>query len=220
MKIFIYKVYDQSGNFIKTWDDVVSEPRFSQDINNAGGEMVIKLARNPDDYGELEDVTFNNIVKIFVKDKELLEPTVIFQGYIADYTPYYEENNEGVEITLLTYGDTLKDYIHAVDEIAEQTQDTGSATETFGSTKSIAQSFIPDQNTMTSVDLKLYATVPTTVTLTIQTNGISNEPSGTTVLNSTVNKLITDTTATVQRFTFTTPVDLTIGTTYWLVLTA
>lgn len=218
MKIFVYKVYDQSDNFIKTWDDVVSEPSFSQDINSAGGQMTIKLARNPDSYGESDDITFNNVVKVYVKDKELSTPTLIFQGYIADYTPYYGQNDEGVQITLLTLGDTLKDYLHIADELAEQSQATSNTTETFGGTKSIAQSFIPAQNTINSVDIKIAVIVPQTITITIQTNGSGNEPSGTTVLNSTVSKLVTDTTATVQRFTFSTPVSLTIGSTYWLVL--
>lgn len=217
MKIFVYKVYDQSDNFIKTWD-VASEPSFTQDINSAGGHMTIKLARNPDSYGEADDVAFNNIVKVYVKDKELTTPTLLFQGYIADYAPYYGQDSEGIDVTILTFGDTLKDYLHIADELAEQSQTFSNTTESFGGSKSIAQSFIPSENTVNSVDVKIAVLIPQTITLKIQTNGIGNEPSGTTVLNSTVSRLITDTSATVQRFTFTEPVNLTIGETYWLVL--
>lgn len=50
-KRYLYKVYDEDGNFIEVWRDVISEPMFTQEINQLGSEMDIELARNSDSLG-------------------------------------------------------------------------------------------------------------------------------------------------------------------------
>ena len=221
MKQFFYKVYDASDNFLATWDDeVISEPTGSEEINTGGTEMTIELARNPDDYGEGTEIQFDNVVIVYVKDKEYTSPAVLIQGKITKYMPFYRDKSEGVVVTILTLGDTFKDYVHSEDQIIEQSQLLEDDVESFSTTKSIAQSFIPTENTINSVDIKLAVAEPTIVTIYIQTNGAGNEPSGTTISGSTVSKTITDTSLTVYKFTFDSPVDITIGQTYWIVVTA
>jgi len=50
-KRYLYKVYDEDGNFLEVWRDVISEPLFTQEINQLGSEMDIELARNSDSVG-------------------------------------------------------------------------------------------------------------------------------------------------------------------------
>ena len=172
MKQFFYKVYDASDNFLATWDDeVISEPKYSEEINTAGTEMTIELARNPDDYGEGTEIQFDNVVIVYVKDKEYTSPAVLIQGKITKYMPFYRDKSEGVVVTILTLGDTFKDYVHSEDQIIEQSQLLEDDVESFSTTKSIAQSFIPTENTINSVDIKLAVAEPTIVTIYIQTNG-------------------------------------------------
>lgn len=217
MKTFIHKVYDASGNFIQTWTDVVNDPEYSQELNSGGSELVIQLARKSDDYGEEVDVKFNNIVKIYVQDNDASTPVLFFQGYIADYTPLFGAN-EYVEVIVLSFGSTLDNYIHAEDELADQSQTTGASTQDFGSPSTyLAQSFVPTVTSISSIDLKLHSAATTTVTLSIQ-GDVTGSPSGTTI--GSTSKVIVDTTATVSRFTFGTPVAVTPASTYWMVLAA
>ncbi len=47
-KTYLYKVYDNEWNFLGTWNDVVSEFGYSQEINSAGAAIDVTLARNSD----------------------------------------------------------------------------------------------------------------------------------------------------------------------------
>src|SRR3972149_6478117 len=59
-KTYNYRVLDNNGNFLATWDDVAAEPSFTQEMNSAGSEIKLLLARDPDTLGS--DVEFNNKV--------------------------------------------------------------------------------------------------------------------------------------------------------------
>lgn len=50
-KRYLYKIYDDEGNFIEVWRDVISEPTFTHELNEIGSEMDIELARNSDSLG-------------------------------------------------------------------------------------------------------------------------------------------------------------------------
>jgi hypothetical protein len=47
-KRYLYKVYDTSNTFLGVWDDVVSDPSWSEELNSAGSSMSVTLARNSD----------------------------------------------------------------------------------------------------------------------------------------------------------------------------
>jgi PKD repeat protein len=52
-KTYLYKVYDEEGNYIEVWGkDIASEPTFTQEINEIGSVMEIELARNSDTLGQ------------------------------------------------------------------------------------------------------------------------------------------------------------------------
>ncbi|RLA58680.1 MAG: hypothetical protein DRR04_10415 [Gammaproteobacteria bacterium] len=217
MKQFIYKVYDATDNFIETIDDVASTPHISTEINSAGSELVLKLARAPDDYDEGGSIEFGNTVKIYVKASDAVEPELFFQGKITSYTPKYKAN-EGVEITLYSLGAELDLHVYKALESSEQDSSSGSQLVGIGTGHSIEQSFIPDQPTLTSIDLKLYVDATTNVTLGIHTDA-SGSPSGSAVTNGTIIKEISASTSTVTNFAFSSPPILTTGNTYWMVIT-
>ena len=108
-KYYQVKVYNKSGIYLTTWSDIISNIEFNNEINSAGGQMKITLARNAGDYGEGSDLDFGYRVKIYVFDKELPEGSLLFQGYISAYTPIYKDDK--VEVTILSYGAELNDYM-------------------------------------------------------------------------------------------------------------
>ena len=108
-KEYLYKIYDSSGNYLTTWNDVISQPTFEWNINSGLGEMTIRLARLFDSFGEENDVNLNNEVRIFCKDIDAINGTIIYSGYISGYTPVLDDKNQYVDITLLGYTSTLED---------------------------------------------------------------------------------------------------------------
>ena len=107
-KVYIYKVY-RSGVFLNTWNEVVSEPSWSQEMNNAGAEQKVTLARMLDDYGEGTDVDFGLDVSIHCFDGDAPDGMVLFTGFISSYTPVYGKDE--VEVTLLSFGAELGQFM-------------------------------------------------------------------------------------------------------------
>ena len=103
MKRYKYDIYENDGTYIKTWNDVVSEPSFSSDVNGGLSEMRVILARLADDFGESDDVAFNNQVIVRCFDGNTTDGVVIFNGFISGYTPNLGENKEFIEVIILGY---------------------------------------------------------------------------------------------------------------------
>jgi len=103
MKRYKYDVYESDGTYITTWSDVISEPSFSKNINGGLGECKIVLARLADDFGESDDVTFNNQVIIRCFDTDTNDGVIVFNGFISGYTPVLEKNDEYIEVNVLGY---------------------------------------------------------------------------------------------------------------------
>lgn len=111
IKKYLYKVYKNDGTFITTLNDVVSDPSFTFNINGSIGDMTIKLLRKFDSFGEEEDITLNNEIRIICVDNDEPEGVIIYSGYISGYRPVLDEGNEYIEITLLPYVTTLENEI-------------------------------------------------------------------------------------------------------------
>jgi hypothetical protein len=103
MKRFKYEVYTGAGVYITNWGDVISEPEFSMQVNGGLGELKVVLARNADDFGESDDVNFNNQIIVYCFDKDTNDGVKIFNGYISGYTPVLDGNAEYIEISVLGY---------------------------------------------------------------------------------------------------------------------
>ena len=211
-KTYTYKVYDQLGNYIKDLNDVVLEPTYTQEINSAGSELKLQLGRSLDEIGEEVDISFGNIVKIYVTDKEATAE-LFFQGRIVNYAPYYGET-ESLDVTLYSLGYELDYIIFKTTETLEQEQNTGSSEIVIGPDNKVAQSFIPDQPTLTSMRIKAKTEITsTTITLRIKEDS-GGEPASTALV--TTSNAIVNTTAEILTFNLDTPVTLTVGDTYWL----
>lgn len=110
MKTFGVKVYTNTDSYLTNWDsDIASEISFDQEINSAGGQLLITLARNAGDYGEGTDVDFGHKVKIYCYDDDEPEGILVYQGFISSYTPIYADNK--VDVTLLSYGEELNRFM-------------------------------------------------------------------------------------------------------------
>src|SRR5579872_2579308 len=70
-KQYYVKVYDPNGKYITTWaTDIISEPSFRTVINGGPGQMVIRLARKYDNFGEGVDVALENTIQVWAADAD------------------------------------------------------------------------------------------------------------------------------------------------------
>ena len=103
-KYYEYRVYNRLGVFITNWtDEVLSDPTFKMVINGGPGEMVIRLARKFDSFGEDYDVSLFNRIEVYCFDKDAVSGILIYSGYVSGYRPILEESEEYIEITLLHF---------------------------------------------------------------------------------------------------------------------
>lgn len=122
VKEFVYKVF-RAGVYLTSWNEVVSEPAFAWEINSAGGQLKVTLARPLEDYGEGTDIDFGLDVEVWVYDKENPDGAKLFTGSISSYTPVY--GSDKVDVTLLSYGSELSNFL-----LQEVVGSTGSLLET------------------------------------------------------------------------------------------
>lgn len=99
-KRVLYKVYDNAGNYITTWNDVVSEFQITKEVNAGLGEVTVKLARTFKNFGEGQDVKLGNRLEIIVFDPQTgYEGQKEFSGQITRYVP---DDNQ-VEVTCISW---------------------------------------------------------------------------------------------------------------------
>lgn len=128
IKRYYYKIFTQSGAYIKTWSgDVITDPEFRTVLNGGAGELKVKLARRYDNFGEGSDVKLMNRVELWEMDADNIlnnrsnplwdssmwdydswdNPTrsyvKIFSGYISAYSPIVDDETQYIEVTLLGF---------------------------------------------------------------------------------------------------------------------
>jgi len=72
-------------------------------INGGPGEMVVKLARSFDNFGEEDDIKLFNKVECWCFDRDQMDGLLIYSGYISGYRPVLSGGAEYIEVTLLHY---------------------------------------------------------------------------------------------------------------------
>ena len=106
-KSIIIFIYRPTGEFIKTWSNAKFEG-FTKQINSGLGPCTIELGESANYQGD--DLALNNIVKIFVVDKDTVgkyretgdRKVLIYSGYISMYRPWLDSNGwEGITVNLL-----------------------------------------------------------------------------------------------------------------------
>src|SRR3990172_580320 len=111
-KQYLIKVYRANGNYLTTWSDA-SPSGSTADINGGLGSMTFALARPFDNFGENNDVKLNNDVRVTVHDSETSGAgTLIYSGYISQYSPFIDGKSEGVQVTCLGYASKLASDIY------------------------------------------------------------------------------------------------------------
>lgn len=222
-KQFIYRVY-QNGAYKGTWNDVVTDFTYSQQINSAGSAVTVRLARPADNYNEGGDVDFNNTIKVYVVDDESPNGTLIFQGFIVNYKPIYGDQ-EFVEVTIMGFGATFEDYMIETGEITDVNQNSQNANfvqVTGGNNKAgsfdvAVQSFTVGAGItkLSAVEFWIgannIADVGNSVILRLYTSQADSEGTGLSSVVGTVTLPITSTTAGAYKFTFGTPLTVTPG---------
>lgn len=124
-KYFTYDVYQPSSystpnpTFVGQFYDVITDPQFSQEVNNPGGQMSIRRAVDPTNFGEGTLVDYNNQVVVKVFSEDYINGTVIFKGFISSYTPNIEPDNQYVDIILLAYGAEFSQYLTVTDPVTD-----------------------------------------------------------------------------------------------------
>lgn len=218
-KTYSYKVYNTAGTFVGVWDnDVISEFGLSEEINTSGSQLGVQLARPADDFGEGVDVEFNFKVKVYAIDGEQPNGVLVFQGYIADYTPIYG-SAEHIDIVVLGYGSELNNYIIGSDEVVDQSQTTADSTEYFESDRLVAQGFLATVSPITSIDLKVQASTPRNVYVSIYPTSPGGDYPGSNPLSgATASQYVTEATETLYKFTFPASISVVTGVKYWIVV--
>jgi hypothetical protein len=103
-KQYSYKAYYSATDIRDVWGrEVINEPSFRMTINGGPGEMVVRLARKIDAFGEGEDIVLNRKIDVYVYDRDASGGELLFQGYISGYAPTVDGPKEYVDITLLGY---------------------------------------------------------------------------------------------------------------------
>ncbi len=104
-KTFVYKVYDSSGNLKKTWIDVRSGVAFSSVMNEGLSDFPVEIARDSSNFGEDEDVKYNNQLKVYSCDDAsgLTGCTLIYSGRLTQYLPSIQGREQTLKCTFLSY---------------------------------------------------------------------------------------------------------------------
>lgn len=111
-KQFSYKVYSSTGQYITTWTDVSGDPSFETVINGGFVELVVKLARNTQNFGEGRDVAFGNELRLYCFDNDQPAGVKIFCGYCSRYEPINDGFHDTLEVHFLGYHQILQNYMY------------------------------------------------------------------------------------------------------------
>lgn len=129
-KKFVYKVYKYTETLwdvafwdVDVWDstyvyntswtpkEILNPPAFREIINTGACELVIRLARPFNNFGEEEDVALGNLIDLYVYDHDAPDGIKKFRGKISAYRPVFEQKKEFVEITVLGLAAEFENYI-------------------------------------------------------------------------------------------------------------
>lgn len=104
VKSYSLKIYSFSGTYLKTIksNQIMSDPKFNSKTKGGQGQCMIDIHLPYDDFDEGVSIKGMNVVKIYERDNEFnLQATLIYTGFISQYTPYVNGSVEGVTLTLL-----------------------------------------------------------------------------------------------------------------------
>jgi len=125
IKQYIYKLYDNSGNYLKTVKDVATRyPLFNMSINSGVGQMRLQIAQSWNDFLESTDFELYNEIKVIVNDNED-NAKQIYSGFISQRQFRMNEGKEFIEITLIGYVSELTTSVLMIKEAGANYGSTG-----------------------------------------------------------------------------------------------
>jgi hypothetical protein len=143
--------------YLTTWNDVTSDFTYNQEINNAGSESTIVIARPADNFGEGADVDFNNRIVVSVISDSYPNGQAIFAGFISRYKPTYGEDK--IEVTVLGYGAEMDNYTISSGEtiLTAQEDNTNKLLQMIQSVNAVGELYASpaDQTSISAVSLYL-----------------------------------------------------------------
>lgn len=188
-KYFTYKVFKKASylwNDTLVWDstkwdgekndllvgvwrnDVINDPQYRTLINGSDGEMVIRLARPYDDFGEGIDVVLNNTVEVWCYDKESPNGQLMYRGFISGYIPTLQDESEYVDVRIKGFGITLANSI--LKDVSGNTTITYTSQDPSTIFKDILDKFIDNENGKLGYTVASVENTATTVSYTFNTN--------------------------------------------------
>lgn len=100
MKSYYLKIYNRAGTFLSTIRDFQFDG-FRSQINGGQGQLSFILARKFDDFDEDSIIKFNNIVELWVSDKEEPDGIRMYTGFITMYNPVIDGNDQSVTVNCI-----------------------------------------------------------------------------------------------------------------------
>jgi len=95
----VHKLYDHDNNFIRVLDEVSSHLAVEKNLFSGSGPLTLTFNKKVDELPA--DITFNNKIKIYVKNKWENELKLVYYGYIISIDPSYSAGNEQTGVTCL-----------------------------------------------------------------------------------------------------------------------
>lgn len=109
-KKFLVKIYGQDGTTLVkniSTSSLGNIPNFTAKMNGIVGPCTFKLTGDGfrfDSFMEGTAIKHMNIVDVYVMEAANPLGRRIYRGFISKYSPFYRQNEQGVEITLLSIG--------------------------------------------------------------------------------------------------------------------
>ena len=100
IKDYYLKIYDRAGVFLATIKDFQFNS-FRSQINAGQGQLQFVLAKPFDDFDENALIKFNNIVELWVTDKEEPDGIKMYSGFITMYEPSIDGNTQSVAVNCI-----------------------------------------------------------------------------------------------------------------------
>lgn len=98
-KKFIYKVYDENGNFLEVWREVISDLSYTTEINSLGSTINIELARTSDSFEvRASHLQTENDLDILTEDDDVLLATTESANQVGEGSSIQHNNRVDVYV--------------------------------------------------------------------------------------------------------------------------
>ncbi len=113
----IYKLYSKDNEFIRVLNEVYSDFTVEKNLFAGSGPLQLVFSKKIDELPE--DITFNNKIKVYIRNKWETEPRLVYYGYIVSIDPNLDEQTDYTGVTCLSAASKLmNDFLRTEDDLA------------------------------------------------------------------------------------------------------